>query len=133
MTKSTYDYILYKADGVKVEIGRGVPRKKWKEIKEILNADLLEMISEDYIDETIDEEMKKNYSYYMDEEARLKSNTNVRNPFFKVIRIDEQGQEERKKLAEAFGFEYITAEIPIVNGVEEWDIVGDVIMEKKHK
>lgn len=131
--KAKFDYILYKANGEKQVIARGVERKKWEELKDILGARTLEIINDDYVDPTLEDEIEiKRCVYYMDEEARLEEETNIRNPFFKVIRVGEKEQNERKQMSEMFGFDMITAGVPIVNGVEEWDIVGDVLMEKRN-
>lgn len=128
-----YDYILYKANGEKVVIGRGVAKKPYEEIKKILNADLLEMVPKEYIDPELDEDIDESKCgwFYMDEEARLKEETNVRNNFFMVIEVGAEQQKKREEMARFYGFDVITAGVPVRNGVEEYDIVGDVLMEKK--
>lgn len=133
MAKATYDYILYKADGSKVEIGLNVKKKKWQELKAILGADLLEIVPKEYVDQAIDEDFDMRATYYMDEEARLKETTNVRNNWFKIIEVDRK---QRSQNEDPFseGFEVVSYGVPVnERGIEEWDIVGDVLMEKKHK
>lgn len=130
MAKTTYDYVLYKADGSKVEIGLNVEKKKWEELKAILGADLLEIVPKEYVDQAIDEDLDMRATYYMDEEARLKDETNVRNNWFKIIEVQKKQQDE---FAERMGFVIVEAPMPEHNGVREYDIVGDVLMEKKHK
>jgi hypothetical protein len=128
-----YDYILYKADGQKIVLGRGVAKMKWEEIKDAIGADLLEMVPKEYIDPELDEDIDKSKCgwFYMDEEARLKESTNIRNPFFHVIRIEKERCEQTKAIADALGIAIISTPMPINNGYQEWDIVGDVVMEKK--
>lgn len=130
MAKTTYDYVLYKADGSKVEIGLNVEKKKWGELKAILGADLLEIVPKEYVDQAIDKDLDMRATYYMDEEARLKDETNVRNNWFKIIEVQKKQQDE---FAERMGFVIVEAPMPEHNGVREYDIVGDVLMEKKHK
>lgn len=130
MAKATYDYVLYKADGSKVKIGLNVEKKKWEELKAILGADLLEIVPKEYVDQAIDEDLDMRATYYMDEEARLKDETNVRNNWFKIIEVQKKQQDE---FAERMGFVIVEAPMPEHNGVREYDIVGDVLMEKKHK
>ena len=105
---SVYDYTMFKADGNVVVLGRGVAKKKWEELKQILNCGVLEIVPKDYVDAKMHPafENSKRGEFYMDEEARLKCETCVRNPFFKVLK-------------DMFGNEY--------------DIVGDVILERKCK
>lgn len=127
----TYDYILYRANGSKVEIGSDVPKKKWEDLKCILNARLLEIVPKGYIDEATDSDMDIRATFYMDEEARLTERTNVRNRWFKVIECAPIGNNDDPFSED---FEIITVGIPTnERGMQEWDIVGDVIMEKKHK
>lgn len=131
MAKSTYDYILYKADGTKVNIGSNVKKKEWQELKDILNAHLLEIVPKEYVDEAIDQDFDMRATYYMDEEARLKDETNVRNNWFKVI---ESQPIESNDDPFSEDFEIITVGVPTnERGLLEYDIVGDVLMEKKHK
>ena len=128
-----YDYILYKANGEKVVLGRGVGKMKWEEIRDNLNARTLEMVPKEYIDPSLDEDIDKSKCgwFYMDEEARLKEGTNVRNPFFAVIRVSKEQRAKENEFADSMGFTVITPIVKYVNGYEEWDIVGDVIMEKR--
>lgn len=130
--KSTFDYILYRANGEKVVIDRGVARKDWEEIKTILNARTLEIMPKEYIDEATDEDIEKvRCTYYMDEEARLKDETNVRNNWFKVIESKPFGNNDDPFSED---FEVITVGVPTnERGLLEWDIVGDVLLEKKNK
>ena len=133
MAKYKYDYILYKANGEKVVIGRGVDKKGWDEYKEILHCDFLEHVPKEYINPELDEDIDKSKCgwFYMDEEARLKEETNVRNPFFDVIRITGEQRQKEREFANAMGFDVIVGYVPMKGDVEEWDIVGDVLMEKK--
>ena len=133
MAKNKYDYILYRADGEKVVLGRSVPKMKWEEIRDVLNARTLEMVPKDYIDPDLDEDIDQSKCgwFYMDEEARLKTSTNVRNPFFKVIRVSVEQRAQEQAKADAMGFTVVMPYVKIVNGFEEWDIVGDVVMEKR--
>lgn len=130
--KTTFDYILYRANGEKVVIDRGVARKEWDEIKTILNARTLEIMPKEYIDEATDEDIGKvRCTYYMDEEARLKDETNVRNNWFKVIESKPIGNNDDPFSED---FEVITVGVPTnERGLLEWDIVGDVLLEKKNK
>lgn len=131
MAKATYDYILYKADGTKVNIGSDIKKKEWQELKGILNAQLLEIVPKEYVDEAIDQDFDMRATYYMDEEARLKDETNVRNNWFKVIE-----SQPIKNNDDPFSedFEIITVGVPTnERGLLEYDIVGDVLMERKHK
>ena len=131
MAKATYDYILYKADGTKVNIGSDVKKKEWQELKGILNAQLLEIVPKEYVDEAIDQDFDMRATYYMDEEARLKDETNVRNNWFKVIESQPIENNDDPFLED---FEIITVGVPTnERGLLEYDIVGDVLMEKKHK
>lgn len=127
--KNGYDYIKYCANGEKIVIARNVKKKNWEEVKELLGADVLEIVPKDYVDTEIDEDMKRSGTYYMDEEARLKETTNVRNNFFKIIEVRKKEQDE---FAERMGFVVIEAPMPEHDGIREYDIVGDVIYEKKH-
>lgn len=133
MAKNKYDYILYKANGEKVVIGRGIAKKSFDEIREILHCDFIEMVPKEYIDPELDADIDQSKCgwFYMDEEARLKEETNIRNNFFMVIEVGVKEQKERAAFAENMGFDVITGMIPKRNGVEEWDIVGDVLMEKR--
>lgn len=128
-----YDYILYKADGEKIVLGRGVAKMKWEEIKDALNARTLEMVPKEYIDPSLDEDIDESKCgwFYMDEEARLKEETNVRNPFFHVIRVSMEQRKKENEFADEMGFAVIMPYVKIVDGYEEWDIVGDVVMEKR--
>lgn len=128
-----YDYILYKANGEKVVLGRGVAKMKWDDIKDALNARTLEMVPKEYINPELDEDIDKSKCgwFYMDEEARLKEGTNVRNPFFDVIRVSAEQRRKENEFADKMGFAVIMPYVKIVNGYEEWDIVGDVVMEKR--
>lgn len=132
MAKTTYDYILYKADGTKVNIESDVKKKKWQELKDILNARLLEIVPKEYVDEAIDQDFDMRATYYMDEEARLNERTNVRNNWFKVIEVAPISNNDDPFSED---FEIITVGDMPTNerGMQEWDIVGDVLMEKKHK
>ena len=127
--KAKFDYILYKANGEKQIIARGVERKKWEELKDILGARTLEIVPKEYVDKTIDEDLDIRATFYMDEEARLKDETNVRNNWFKVIGVQKKQQDE---FAELMGFVIVEAPMPEHNGIREYDIVGDVIMEKRN-
>ena len=127
--KAKFDYILYKANGEKHIIARGVERKKWEELKDILGARALEIVPKEYVDKTIDEDLDMRATFYMDEEARLKDETNVRNNWFKVIEVQKKQQDE---FAELMGFVIVEAPMPEHNGIREYDIVGDVIMEKRN-
>lgn len=128
-----YDYILYKANGEKVVLGRGVAKMKWEDIKDALNAQMLEMVPKEYINPELDEDIDESKCgwFYMDEEARLKESTNVRNPFFDVIRVSAEQRRKENEFADKMGFAVVMPCVKIVNGYEEWDIVGDVVMEKK--
>lgn len=130
--KSTFDYILYRANGEKVVIDRGVARKDWEEIKTILNARTLEIMPKEYIDEATDEDIEKvRCTYYMDKEARLKDETNVRNNWFKVIESKPIGNNDDPFSED---FEVITVGVPTnERGLLKWDIVGDVLLEKENK
>ena len=127
--KAKFDYILYKANGEKQIIARGVERKKWEELTDILGARALEIVPKEYVDKTIDEDLDMRATFYMDEEARLKDETNVRNNWFKVIEVQKKQQDE---FAELMGFVIVEAPMPEHNGIREYDIVGDVIMEKRN-
>ena len=127
--KAKFDYILYKANGEKQIIARSVERKKWEELKGILGARTLEIVPKEYVDKTIDEDLDMRATYYMDEEARLKDETNFRNNWFKVIEVQKKQQDE---FAELMGFVIVEAPMPEHNGIREYDIVGDVIMEKRN-
>ena len=127
--KAKFDYILYKANGEKQIIARAVERKKWEELKDILRARTLEIVPKEYVDKTIDEDLDMRATFYMDEEARLKDETNVRNNWFKVIEVQKKQQDE---FAELMGFVIVEAPMPEHNGIREYDIVGDVIMEKRN-
>ena len=127
--KAKFDYILYKANGEKQIVARGVERKKWEELKDILGTRTLEIVPKEYVDKIIDEDLDIRATFYMDEEARLKDETNVRNNWFKVIEVQKKQQDE---FAELMGFVIVEAPMPEHNGIREYDIVGDVIMEKRN-
>ena len=42
--KAKFDYILYKANGEKQIIARGVERKKWEELTDILGSRTFEIV-----------------------------------------------------------------------------------------
>lgn len=133
MSKNKYDYILYKANGEKIVLGRSVDKMKYEDIRDKLNARTLEMVPKEYINPDLDEDIDKSKCgwFYMDEEARLDEATNKRNPFFEVIRVSAEDRKKEQEFADSMGFAVIMPYVKIVDGYEEWDIVGDVIMEKK--
>lgn len=133
MSKNKYDYILYKANGEKIVLGRSVDKMKYEDIRNKLNARTLEMVPKEYINPDLDEDIDKSKCgwFYMDEEARLKEGTNVRNPFFEVIKVSLEQRKKEHEFADSMGFAVIMPNVKIVDGYEEWDIVGDVIMEKR--
>ena len=133
MSKNKYDYILYKANGEKIVLGRSADKMKYEDIKDKLNARTLEMVPKEYINPDLDEDIDKSKCgwFYMDEEARLDEATNKRNPFFEVIRVSAEDRKKEQEFADSMGFAVIMPYVKIVDGYEEWDIVGDVLMEKK--
>lgn len=133
MSKNKYDYILYKANGEKIVLGRSVDKMKYEDIKGKLNARTLEMVPKEYINPDLDEDIDESKCgwFYMDEEARLDEATNKRNPFFEVIRVSAEDRKKEQEFADSMGFAVIMPYVKIVDGYEEWDIVGDVIMEKR--
>lgn len=133
MSKNKYDYILYKANGEKIVLGRSVDKMKYEDIRDKLNARTLEMVPKEYINPDLDEDIDKSKCgwFYMDEEARLDEATNKRNPFFDVIRVSAEDRKKEQEFADSMGFAVIMPYVKIVDGYEEWDIVGDVLMEKR--
>lgn len=71
-----YKYTLLKQDGGEIEIGIG-KRKDFKELRKILDCQIIEIIPKDYYD--------GKGTCYGDEEGGFNEN-NHRNPHFKVIK-----------------------------------------------
>ena len=97
-----YQYTLLKQDGTTEDLGTGKQRK-FDELYKILDCDLIEIIPSAYW-------TGKGYgkcNMYGDEEGRFKGR-NHRNPHFTVL----------------YGN-------PDLGEPAEWDVVGDIIMEKK--
>lgn len=135
---SKYDYVLYMQDGTKRE-WLGVEKQTFEQIKVLLDCDTLEPVPRQYIDENKDMHLEgvtdsETAILWGNEEARFVEG-NKTNHWFKVIKITpEERAEETRRMKEFFGenFESIVNPASIdENGVETWDIVGNILLEKE--